>query len=284
MNQNYAIPRPAKTYREMAWQALKGIWGIAIVVALVAGLLSGGFSFSTNINLNLNGTEYQPDSIAALQELMSSPAFVTLASIGSLLGLVSFVIGGPIKVGYARFCLKITDAKRPLEFKDLFSGFDVFGEAFLLNLRITLRILGWTLLFIIPGIIAGYRYSQAFYIMAENPGLGSGECIERSKAMMQGNKWKLFCLQLSFIGWFFLTLITLGIAGLWMSPYMAVAETFFYRDVNALAASANPQWQNAGQQQARYYDPSQYYDPQTGQPISGQQQRKKDNDDFWKNY
>lgn len=160
----------------------------------------------------------------------------------------------------------------------------MFGEAFLLNLRITLRILGWTLLLIIPGIIAGYRYSQAFYIMAENPGLGSGECIERSKAMMQGNKWKLFCLQLSFIGWFFLTLITLGIAGLWLSPYMAVAETFFYRDVNALAASANPQWQNAGQQQARYYDPSQYYDPQTGQPISGQQQRKQDNDDFWKNY
>ena len=284
MNQNYAIPRPAKTYREMALQALKGIWGIAIVVALVAGLLSGGFSFSTNINLNLNGTEYQPDSIAALQELMSSPAFVTLASIGSLLGLVSFVIGGPIKVGYARFCLKITDAKRPLEFKDLFSGFDVFGEAFLLNLRITLRIIGWTLLLIIPGIIAGYRYSQAFYIMAEKPGLGSSECIERSKTMMQGNKWKLFCLQLSFIGWFFLTVITLGIAGLWMSPYMAVAETFFYRDVNALAASANPQWQSAGQQQARYYDPSQYYDPQTGQPISGQQQRKKDNDDFWKNY
>ena len=285
MNQNYAIPRPAKTYREMAWQALKGIWGIAIVVALVAGLLSGT-SGGIRVNLNVNSNEITdlPQAFEVMQDVMSSPAFVTAASISSLLSLVGFIIGGPIQVGYARFCLKITDAKRPLEFKDLFSGFDVFGEAFLLNLRITLRILGWTLLFIIPGIIAGYRYSQAFYIMAENPGLGSGECIERSKAMMQGNKWKLFCLQLSFIGWFFLTVITLGIAGLWMSPYMAVAETFFYRDVNALAASANPQWQNAGQQQARYYDPSQYYDPQTGQPISGQQQRKQDNDDFWKNY
>ena len=249
MDQNYAIPRPARTYREMAWQALKGIWGTAIVVALVAGILTGGFSFNTNITFDVNGTEYTPESIEAVQQILSSPAFVALASISSMLSLAAFVIGGPIKVGYARFCLKVTRGE-PVEFKDLFSGFDVFGEAFLLNLRITLRIIGWTLLLIVPGIIAAYRYSQAFYVMAENPALGSGDCIERSKAMMNGNKWKLFCLQLSYIGWFFLTLVTLGIAGLWMSPYMEVAQAFFYRDVNVLAGGTDrPQNGGAAPQQ-----------------------------------
>ena len=283
MDQNYALPRRAKDYRQMAWQALKTVWGIAIVVALVAGLLSGGGSFRANLDINLGENDVQEVSqaIEVMQDVMSSPAFVTVASISSLLGLVSFVIGGPIKVGYARFTLKITRGEH-VEFKDLFSGFDVFGEAFLLNLRIILRILGWTLLFIIPGIVAAYRYAQAFFVMAENPALSSGECIERSKAMMQGNKWKLFCLQLSFIGWFFLTVLTLGIAGLWMSPYMAVAETFFYRDVNFLAARANPQWAAGGQQ--RGFDPQQYYDPQTGAPVNGQQPPKQDNDGSWKNW
>ena len=281
MDQTYAaLPRRARDYRQMAWQALKSVWGIAIVVSLVAGLLSGGASFNTNVNINLNGSEVDmPGAIETMQRLLSSPAFVTLATVGSLLSLVAFVIGGPIKVCYARFCMKITRGE-PVEFKDLFSGFDVFGEAFLLNLRILLRIIGWTLLFIIPGIIAAYRYAQAFNVMAENPALGSGECIERSKMMMRGNKWKLFCLQFSFIGWFFLTCLTLGIAGLWLSPYMAVAEMFFYHDVKRLAGGA-PQGQQTAYGQAYQQNGQQYYDPQ--QYAQPQQQPKQD-DDFWKNW
>ena len=283
MDQNYAIPRPARTYRQMAWQALKGVWGIAIVVALVAALLSTTVKFKVGINFDI----YDPDLLAFLDRLrsiMETPAYDTYSRIADLLAMVGFIIGGPIQVGYARFRLKITRGES-VEFKDLFSGFDVFGEAFLLNLRIILRVLGWALLLIIPGIIATYRYSQAFFVMAENPELGSGECIERSKTMMKGNKWKLFCLQLSFIGWILLALVTCGIAGLWLSPYMAVATAFFYRDVNALATRSNPQWQSAGQQQPRYYDQNQYYDPQTGQPINGQQQQnEQQSDDFWKNW
>ena len=295
MDQNYVtLPRRARDYRQMAWTALKGVWGIAIVVALVAGLLSGaGVSFNTSFNVNINGNEMDmPSAMQTMQSLMSSPAFVALSTIGSLLALVSFVIGGPIRVGYARFCMKITRGE-PVEFKDLFSGFDVFGEAFLLNLRIALRIIGWTLLFIIPGIIAAFRYAMAFNVMAENPGLGSGECIERSKVMMKGNKWKLFCLGFSFIGWFFLTILTLGIAGLWLSPYMAVAEMFFYHDVKYLAQLSNPQWQQpvygqqyqAQQQYAQQPYGQQYYDPQQyAQQPQQPQQPQQGNDGNWQNW
>lgn len=98
MNQNYAIPRPAKTYREMAWQALKGIWGIAIVVALVAGLLSGA-SGGIRVNLNVNSNEITdlPQAFEVMQDVMSSPAFVTAASISSLLSLVGFTSAAPFR-------------------------------------------------------------------------------------------------------------------------------------------------------------------------------------------
>ena len=264
----------AKDFRNMAWQALKGVWGIAIVVALVAGLLGANSSVAMpNVRVNVNITDEQ--SAAQLEELemqvdeiedignpedaqlvehlrmmlafsqraleiYDTPAMRAVASIASILALVAMIIGGPIKVGYARFRLKIADGKRPLQFKELFSGFDVFGEAFLLQLRITLRVIGWTLLFIIPGIIAAYRYAQAYNIMAEHPELSSGACIEQSKAMMNGNKWRLFCLEFSYIGWAFLCALTLGILSLWVAPYAAVAESFFYREVSGTLGAAQP--------------------------------------------
>ena len=169
-----------RDYRAAARLVLKNVWGTAILVTFVYGILTaGGGSFNVNINFPTYD-EATPEQLLRLYELVSSPAYLAIASFAGMLSMVTFVIGGPLKVGYARFCLKLADG-RPVEFKDLFSGFDVFGEAFLLQLRIGLRILGWMLLLIVPGIVAAYRYSQAFFLLAENPGRKSGECIERSK-------------------------------------------------------------------------------------------------------
>ena len=283
MEQNYiSVPRRAKEYRQMAWDALRAVWGIAIVVSLVAAILSTSARFS--INVNIQGVEYEdlPSFMQQMQRISESAAYLAYSRVAEIFALIGLIIGGPIQVGYARFSLKITRGE-PVEFMDLFSGFDVFGDAFLLNLRILLRTIGWMLLFIIPGIIAAYRYSQVFYIMAEHPELGSGECINRSKAMMRGNKWNLFCLQMSFFGWFLLTIVSFGIAGLWLSPYMKVAATFFYRDVSAVTTAAHPEWQQA-QQRANTYDPQRYYDPQTGRPVNGQQPPQQGSDNFWNNY
>lgn len=305
----------AKDFRRMAWQSLKGVWGIAIVVALVAALLGASSSvalptFRINVNVQDDQTmeqmavlEQQLDELEAvgnpedeqlvehlrtfslmsgkLQEIAANPLYQAYLRIALALSLVAFVIGGPIKVGYARFRLKIADGRRPLQFKDLFSGFDVFGDAFLLQLRITLRVVGWSLLFVIPGIIAIYRYSQAFNIMAEHPELGSGECIERSKAMMNGNKWRLFCLEFSYIGWAFLSALTLGILALWVNPYAAVAESFFYREVSGTLGAAQPQGGMYGQPEFyNAYDSNQRTDPWP----QAQQSRQGSDEDFWKNY
>ena len=135
-------------------------------------------------------------------------------------------------------------------FEDLFSGFDIFGNAFVLNLLITLKVIAWSLLFVIPGIVAAYRYSMATYIMAENPGMQATEAIERSKALMDGRKGDLFCLDLSFIGWALLATLTAGIGYLWLTPYMTVSRAAFYRSLPRSMGDRAPNgWQpNPGPQ------------------------------------
>lgn len=71
------------------------------------------------------------------------------------------------------------------------------------------------------------------YILAENPEMSAGEAIDRSEELMKGNKWRLFCLQFSFIGWSILCAFTLGIGTLWLTPYMEAASAAFYRDITA---------------------------------------------------
>jgi uncharacterized membrane protein len=96
-----------------------------------------------------------------------------------------------------------------------------------------LFILLWTLLLIIPGIIAAISYSMTFYILADDNSIGAMDAIDKSKKMMDGYKWKYFCLGLRFLGWALLCILTLGIGFLWLMPYMQVSMAKFYDDVKA---------------------------------------------------
>jgi uncharacterized membrane protein len=113
----------------------------------------------------------------------------------------------------------------------IFEGFQKFGVALGAYLLMMLFVFLWALLLIIPGIIAAYAYSQTFYIIAEEPGIGPLQAIRKSKEMMRGNKGKLFCLNLRFIGWALLCLLTLGIGFLLLAPYMMISFAKFYDDV-----------------------------------------------------
>lgn len=96
----------------------------------------------------------------------------------------------------------------------------------------------WTLLLIIPGIIKALSYSQAFYIKAENPNIPASRAIELSKIMMNGHKWDIFYLNLSFIGWNILSSLTFGILGIvYVFPYSYAAHAFAYEEIKADAAS-----------------------------------------------
>ena len=237
-----AVPMTYSEYRAAGRSALTGRWGLAVGVMVVAALLGGigsglGFNFSIDLDTDSARYVFSSDFVDQLVRWMQRlrPLFVLM----ELLGMVQFIIGGPIMIGYDRFNLHLVD-RQEAKFGDLFSSFDIFGQAFWLRLRIALQIIGWTLLLIVPGIIAALRYSMAGYIMAEYPGISAGEAIERSKAMMEGHKAELFWLELSFIGWILLSALTLGILSLWVTPYMQATYAVFYRKL-AGAQAAEPQ-------------------------------------------
>lgn len=146
---------------------------------------------------------------------------------GAIIGLI---IGGPMSLGAAIFSLNLAKNKKA-EFSQIFDGFKNFAESLVAYLLIMLYVLLWTLLLIIPGIIAAISYSQVFYILADEKNIKAAEAIKKSKTMMYGFKWKFFCLALRFSGWFVLSILTLGIGFLWFFPYVQVSFANFYEDV-----------------------------------------------------
>ena len=162
-----------------------------------------------------------------------------VASVPMVGGLVSLLVAGPFGLGAAIFFLALA-RRQDARVGFVFRGFDRYGTCLATHLLMCLFIVLWALLLIVPGVIAALRYSQAYYLLAADPSLGAREAIERSKAMMHGHKWKLFCLALRFAGWVILGFLSLGIGFLWIGPYLGVALARFHDDLRGDAAGAIP--------------------------------------------
>lgn len=209
--------------RFRARENLAGNWGMSILVAFVAALLGGaiaGGSFDLNVDAEV--LSQLPPAVLKIITIWTS--------IASVLGLIQFVVGGPVKLGNCQYLLHQHD-KEEMSIHDLFSEFGRWGAGFALNLLTGLFVGLWTMLFIIPGIVASYRYAMAPFILAENPEMSASEAITRSKEIMNGHKGELFTLDLSFIGWSLLCVLTCGIGYLFLNPYIAASRAAFYRDL-----------------------------------------------------
>ena len=155
-------------------------------------------------------------------------------------GLVASIIITPaFSISLIRVYLSLANGVTP-EAKDSFSGFDDFWSAFKVTFLVGLFTFLWSLLFVIPGIIKAFSYSQAMNIVAENKGMSALEAINRSKAMMEGHKLDLFILSLSFIGWEILASFTFGILYIWLLPYMQATMINFYNDLKTLNPIGQP--------------------------------------------
>ena len=130
--------------------------------------------------------------------------------IAGLSRIYIFLIAGPMAYGAAIYLLAFFRNKQK-DYGMLFEGFSHFGKAFWLMLLMGIKIFLWSLLFVIPGIIASIRYSMAFYVLIDHPEYRANECIEASKLLMLGNKGRYFYLQLTFFGWYLLASIPGGI-------------------------------------------------------------------------
>lgn len=233
----------ASDFRRIARESLKGKWGLALGTGLVAALLGGTIgSGGASVNLN-SGNVQRHFSPGELESFFYSDTFRHLLPIIFIIGaiavvwcLVMLVLGGAVSLGYAKFNLHLVDGQPP-RFDDLFSEFHRIWPAFCLGFLMGLFTFLWSLLFIIPGILAAYSYAMAPYILAENPDMTAREAIAASKEMMRGNRWRLFCLGFSFIGWSMLCILTLGIGSLWLRPYEEAAHAAFYRKVSGTRQS-----------------------------------------------
>ena len=148
--------------------------------------------------------------------------------------IVSIIITPAFSLSIIRVYLNVVNGGQP-KAGDAFCGFDDFWSAFKVNFLVGLFTFLWSLLFIIPGIIKSYSYSMSLYVLAENKGKPALECINESKSMTEGHKFDLFVLGLSFLGWALLCVITLGIAAIWVTPYMAATYANAYNLLKPVA-------------------------------------------------
>lgn len=220
----------AKDYRRIARENLQGNWKTSVLTAMVACLLGGlitGSMFFPEFEVELNG-----ENIRNLKDLLTIPLVHGSLAIGGIMGLLHFIVGGVIQLGYAQYLLNQHD-RREFQFKDLFSKFDYFGAGFCQAFLRGLYTFLWSLLFVIPGIIASYRYAMTSFIMAEHSEMTASEAIRASKQMMTGHKWELFCLDFSFFGWNLLCGLTMNLGNLFLNPYTNAAHAAFYRKISA---------------------------------------------------
>ena len=144
--------------------------------------------------------------------------------------LIWIFIVGPFILGTSIFSLAISRDRNP-RFEQIFHGFKRFGVSLGAYLLFMSFVILWAILLIIPGIMAAFSYSITFLLIADDEKIGPLEAIKKSKKMMYGYRWKLFCLYLRFLGWALLCILTFGIGFLWLMPYMAVSFAKFYDDL-----------------------------------------------------
>lgn len=164
-------------------------------------------------------------------------AFIIVGILNSVLSgfIVGILAALPLTMGlYAMYLNMYKDNEWSVG--DIFSSFrngmDYYLNSFLLLFVNSIFIFLWSLLFVIPGIIKSFSYSMSPYILIDNPVMTAGEARRKSIEIMKGNKWKLFCLQFSFIGWILLSILTFGILFLWVIPAMEMSKIAFYKEIS----------------------------------------------------
>ena len=197
-------------YKNRALSALENKWGNFVAITFVYGFIIG-------ITQILSGDK-------------DSPAIL------HLIGLVLFILALPLTWGFQTLFLGAVRGGEATA-KDMFEGYnkELFSRVLTTTLLYYVYVFLWSLLLLIPGCIKSYSYAMTPYILKDNPEMKNNAAIEESMRIMNGHKLELFLLDLSFIGWALLSLLTCGIGFLWLAPYMNMARVNFYEDLKKAA-------------------------------------------------
>lgn len=239
-------PQAKQAAKDLMRTARVSPYQIGLVYVLATLLLNAADSFVTTMFSVQSYYDWYNTGMQYVVTIPEGPAwFVTI-----LVSLISTVLSA----GFACYCLGIRRGKE-MPLSTLFDGFNLAGKIILLEIVTSIFIFLWALLFVIPGIIASYRYRFALYNLLENPDLGIMEAIELSKQQTNGYKWQLFVMDLSFLGWQFLSVCTAGLLLIWLMPYMTLTNIAFYDIICAQKGLDNNDWNTRNERQ---------------EPVSGQ--------------
>lgn len=222
-----------RDFRAMAREKLSGKWWTAILLTLLASILGVATTAALEIELKFESEtgvvlEFLEEySFTILQGGIVSTILAVLALIW---GIIILVIGGALTLGYYQFFQNLVRGEEA-EVNTLFVHKEKLWHGFCINFLQGLYIVLWMLCFIIPGIMASYSYAMAHFIANDHPEMTAGEVITASKEMMKGYRWRLFCLEISFIGWAILSAFTLGLGSFALVPYVETAKAHFYQDL-----------------------------------------------------
>ena len=202
--------------KEQALATLRGKWGsfvgITFIYFLLASIASGFSSYGTIFH----GTNF-------------STLAIVCTSTGAILSLLMI----PIAMGFSVAHLHASRQDLPADPADLFYGYKNFWHVLGTYILELLAVFAGCLLFFIPGIILAFAYAMVPYILRDHPELSVTETLWTSRMMMKGHKWEFFVLELSFIGWALLCILTLFIGYLWLIPYMQMTIAKFYEKIRA---------------------------------------------------
>ncbi len=244
---------PRAGLKDFAKQRLQYGRGTAIAVTLVAALLGAvGESFSFNVD-----EEFRIEGLPAswqtwLQEVLTPEILavamgVLLTTLAATL-LFGIFVSNIVMVGLRGWFLRYQRGEA-VPFGELFAGFRFYSAALSTRLLTDVYTFLWSLLFVIPGIVKGYAYSMADYLIYENPNLSANRAIELSQRITDGYKGDLFVLDLSWIGWNILNALTVGILGIvYLNPYIYTTHAAVYECLRANALrDGRLTWEDLGQ-------------------------------------
>ena len=204
-----------------------------LLITLVLETLSTKLQFPGLRMEEIIRYSYDPDQITQLWYAASGRSGTS-----RLLDLAIAIMSGMLSGGFALFCMYVAQ-RREAGAGTLFDLFGYFFRFLWLEIVMGFFIFLWSLLLIIPGIVAAYRYSMAMFIFFESPEKGALQCLRESKAMTMGYKGQLFVLDLSFLGWIILSAIPL--VRIFTTPYIGVTKANYYRALSGQLYGTGPQ-------------------------------------------
>lgn len=212
MNNNTEYRRKG---RELAKGKILNIFLLGLIFSSILGVFTGiGASFNPQLGDDFI-TVIDPGNLAVAQ----------------LFNLIALALGGYVTFGYTKMFISVSKNEKP-EFEPILTAGikEQPINAPLLSFVSSFFIGLWTLLFIIPGIVKSYSYAMSPYLLVNDKTLGPVDAITKSRTLMNGKKMQLFMLDLGYLGWYILSLFTLGILSIWVSAWHQTARTLFFVD------------------------------------------------------